>query len=135
MLLFIAGQLLINLKQGMVISPFYHYGMYSEVMEPQQAYPVYEIIVNEVPLRTQDFSAQQWDKIMLPLVYYSKHGQWNQEMYGHVKRITGISDSNRFVNTFPKQRFYKWYQDYLSGILQRPVQSLMVEQKTYSPGR
>ena len=135
MVLFIIGQVLINLKRGMVFSPFYHYGMYSEVMKPQPGYTVFEIEVDGQPLRTADFSAQQWDQVMVPVAWYGKHREWNEHHFAELKRITGISDSTRYVNQVTKRGFYGWYQGYLSGILGREIRSVNIIQKTYSPGQ
>ena len=40
MLFFIVMQLFVFYKHGMVFSPWYNYGMYSEVIKPQKEYAV-----------------------------------------------------------------------------------------------
>lgn len=134
-LLFIGCQLFINLKRGMVVSPFYHYGMYSGVMKPADQYPAFEIITDGSLLKTADFTPQQWDKIMQPLHYYTRHKQWNGQMFLEVNRITGITDTSKYVTNLQKKEFFDWYKRYLSHSLDREVRSLVVQQKTYSPGR
>ena len=134
-LLFIFCQLFINFKSGMVVSPFYHYGMYSQVMKPNESYPVFEIIADGETLRTKDYNAQQWDKIMQPLIYYSKHKQWNADMFVEVSRITGIRDTAKYVSTLQKKEFFDRYRKYLSIVLDKDVRTLTVQQKTYIPGR
>ena len=134
-LLFIFCQLFINFKKGIVFSPCYHYGMYSEVMKPGTSYPVFEIIADGAVLQVKDFSAQQWDKIMQPIIYYSKHKTWNRDMYREVQRITGISDSVNYVSNVQKKDFFDWYRNYLSGIIGKEVRSIIIQQKTYSPAR
>ena len=133
--LFIIGQLFINFKRGMVFSPFFHYGMYSEVMKPKDSYPVFEMVVNEAALQAKDFTPQQWDKIQQPLIYFNKHRQWNEQMFSEADRLFGMSDSSRFINTLPKRSFYTWYQNYLSMVLERPVTTLLVQQKNYNSAR
>lgn len=119
----------------MVFSPFYHYGMYSEVMKPKQNYPVFEIIADGEVLQTKNFTAQAWDKIMQPVIYHSKHKEWNAAMYNEVHRITGISDTAKYVSNVQKRDFFEWYQKYLSAITGKEIRSLIIQQKNYSPGR
>ena len=45
-ILFIAGQLFINYKRGVVFSPFYHYGMYSSAIKPATQYNIPEVFVD-----------------------------------------------------------------------------------------
>ncbi len=63
MVLFAVCQITINLKRGMVFSPFYHYGMYSGVFHPRKEYFVNIITVKGDTLRGKDFSPAAWDKI------------------------------------------------------------------------
>jgi hypothetical protein len=132
-IIFIACQLFINFKHGMVFSPFFHYGMYSEVMKPQQAYPVFSVSVNGEELRAKDFTPQQWDKIMQPVVYYSKHKEWNTAMFAEVHRLTGISDSAKFFNRLTKNDFSFWYRQYLSEMLGKEIMNVGIQSKTYQP--
>lgn len=118
----------------MVLSPFYHYGMYSEVMKPGSHYPVVQIIADDDTLQTKDFNPQQWDKIMQPVLYYSKHKEWNGNMYREVQRITGISDSVNYLSNVQKKEFFDWYRKYLSQILDKEIRSLVIQQKTFTPG-
>jgi hypothetical protein len=60
---FFAVQLFINYKQGVVASPFYHYGMFSAPAKIKHQYAVNSFFVNGQLLRGQDFTPQQWDKI------------------------------------------------------------------------
>jgi len=130
---FIICQLFINLKKGVVFSPFYHYGMYSEVMQPQQSYPVFGVMVDGEALKTKDFTPQQWDKIIQPIVYYSKHKSWNAEMFSQVKSLTGISSYRYYNNQLTKNDFTFWYQQYLSGVLGKEIRQLNIQYKTYQP--
>jgi hypothetical protein len=132
---FIVCQLFINFKHGMVFSPFYHYGMYSEVMKPQQVYPVFGVVVDGEELKAKDFTPQEWDKIIQPVDYYSKHQQWNNEMFAQAHRLTGINDSAKYFNRLTKNDFNFWYQQYLSQILGREITSFSIQLKTYQPER
>lgn len=133
-LVFILCQLFINFKRGMVVSPFYHYGMYSGLMKPDSSYTVLEIIADGEVLRTKDYNAQQWDKIMQPVLYYSKHKKWNAGMFIELNRITGISDTAKYVSTLQKKEFFDHYRKYLSIVIDKKVRTLTVQQKTFIPG-
>lgn len=130
--LFILAQLFINFKQGIVFSPFYHYGMYSEVMQPEASYRLFEVKLNGKVLQAKDFSAQQWDKIIQPLVYFSKHDTTNRKMFSEAQRIMAINDPAPYVNK-ADTGFYSWYRNYLSEIIDAPVRSLSVSPKIYQP--
>jgi hypothetical protein len=131
--IFIICQLFINFKHGMVFSPFYHYGMYSEVMKPQQQYHVFGVIVDGEELKAKDFTPQQWDKIIQPVVYYSRHQQWNRDMFAQVHRLVGINDSAKYFNRLTKNDFNFWYRQYLSQIVGRDITSFSIQLKTYQP--
>src|SRR4051812_31223866 len=87
MVFFIAMQLFINYKHGVVLSPFYHYGMYSGVMNTNDSYTIFAVGLNGKQLRGQDFSSQQWDQIMLPLQYYSAINKSNELYEADIKRL------------------------------------------------
>lgn len=103
MLFFAGAQLIINLKKGMVFSPFYHYGMYSEVALPKHVYPVTIITINGDTLRGKDFTPVQWDKFhyLLQQVIASK---CDSLFFSHqVKRLyhkAGLNtpDPHLFIN-------------------------------------
>ena len=63
MLIFIIMQILVFYKGGMVFSPWYNYGMYSERMTIK---PVYEITTIN-GLKGSDYSPIDWDKINIPV--------------------------------------------------------------------
>ena len=46
MIIFIISQLYVGYKHGMVVSPFYNYGMYSEVFKIKDSYEIWEVEVN-----------------------------------------------------------------------------------------
>ena len=132
---FIAAQLFINYKRGMVVSPFYHYGMYSEVIKPKADYAVFEVWANGKQLQGRDFTPWQWEKIILPLVYYSSTPKSNQLYHDEVKRLMNKFGFNpneqRFLSACNYRRFEAWYKDYLGPIINQPVNSLDLKYRTY----
>jgi hypothetical protein len=117
--LFIAGQLFINFKRGVVFSPFYHYGMYSERMERPDSIAVLRIRSNQGELRPFDFSAQSWDKLTLP-VYLNQNFQQHDSLcyYQNAKRMLAVMHIGTNENDFqsPPFLFYEWYHDYARTI-------------------
>jgi hypothetical protein len=68
MLLFIAGQLFVFYRAGMVFSPWYNYGMYSDVIKPQKEYAIYKIYADGKLMAGNEYTPQQWDKIHFTLL-------------------------------------------------------------------
>lgn len=130
---FVAMQLFINVKRGLVVSPFYHYGMYSEVMRADTVYEVASIYVNGQPLRSDAFTAQQWDKIVLPVTLYKSQQDWNSYLYNQqIKRLLHIGDSTLYTNHFTKADFAIWYRHYLETFaVKEPVQQLKIDFTRY----
>ena len=108
-ILFVAMQLLIGYKHGMVVSPFYNYGMYSHAIKIEKFYNIFEVTVNGKLLRGQDFTPQQWDKIMLPLQYYSNISQSNHLYNFEVKRLL-----NKFHIASKEEDFLQLHESHLS---------------------
>ena len=135
MLGFIAGQLFINYKHGVVCSPFYHYGMYSEVMKVKDKYQVWEIEVNGKKLFAKDYSIQQWDMIMLPLQYYEGIQKSNALYETDIKRLLGkvhiSADEKYYLNNCRYDQFEKWYSMRLQQLTKMPVNSLIINYRTY----
>ncbi len=135
MIFFIAGQLFINYKHGVVFTPFFHYGMYSEVMKANDDYAVWEIEANNKKLQAADFSIQEWDKIILPLQYYAMIGICNGVYLSDTKRLLkniGItSDDKKFLNTCNLGSFEKWYIKYLQEITGTEIKNISIHSRTY----
>lgn len=125
MILFMAGQLFVNYKHGMVVSPFFHYGMYSHEIKIEKSYPVVEVTINGKLLRGQDYTPQQWDKIMLPIQYYSNIQHSNELYHNEVKRLLQklsiTTNEANFLQQCDEASFVKWYKNYLSFITKEPV--------------
>ncbi len=132
---FMAGQLFINYKHGVVCSPFYHYGMYSEVIKVKDKYQVWEIMVNGKKLKAKDYSIQEWDMIVLPLQYYESIKKNNSLYQSDIKRLLGklhiSAPENYYLITCNYPQFEKWYADRLSNITQLSVQNLSINFRTY----
>jgi hypothetical protein len=131
MITFIIGQLFTNYKHGMVFSPFYHYGMYSEVMKEKDTYGVFEIEANGKKLAAQNFTVQQWDEIILPLNYYSSIRTKSNALYNSdIKRLMNSihlnSNEDDYIQCCNSDGFESWYQLYLSNVLNEKINSLVI---------
>jgi len=132
-LLFIAMQLFLNAKQGVVFSPVYHYGMYSGVMSPEKEYQVAEITVNGKKLRTQDFTPAQWDKISYTVQLFHDQQAWNSLQWNNdIKRLMHVQDSSKYLNNISTADFNTWYKNYLQTILHEKVDSVAIDFTTYT---
>lgn len=119
----------------MVFSPFYHYGMYSQVMDPQTEYMVPEIVVDGKPLKGNDFTPWTWDKILQPVKYFTSIPASNALYKNEVTRLTPAFLSSgktaNFLQTCDYPGFIEWYQKYLSHVLGRQVATVEVTSKKY----
>jgi hypothetical protein len=131
----ICSQLFVILIWGIEISPFYNYGMYSEVMTVKNSYPVFEIVQNGKKLRGQDFTPERWDKIILPVQYFTDIHKSNQLYETDIKRLLGkfhiSANEKNFLSTCNYQQFEDWYKSYLSDVTNEKTQSLSVNYSTY----
>lgn len=125
--LFIVIQLSLDVRRDASISPFYHYGMYSQVIKPQKIYVVPEITVNGKPLQTKNFSPQQWDNIIQPVVLFDKQENWNLEIYTqHIHPLLHVTNIDKYINHISAYSFQNWYKKYLQIILQQKINSLSI---------
>ncbi len=129
-IVFAAGQLFINAKRGMVLSPFYHYGMYSEVIRVKPKYQVFEVVVNGIPLQGSHFTPWQWDRILWPVEYYSQVNQSNALYTTNVKRLLQSihlqPDFKHFLTACNYTQFEGWYKNYLSRLTNQQVSTVAV---------
>lgn len=136
MVVFVAGQLFISYKHGMIVSPFYNYGMYSEAFKVNDSYQTYELIQNGQMLRGQDFSPQQWDKIFLPVQYYANINRNNDLYEQEVKRLmnkVGIVTSHReFIQQCNYAQFTSWYRSYLTDVTNHETVDLTINFRKYN---
>jgi hypothetical protein len=135
MVFFIIGQSLVAFKRGILITPFLNYGMYSEVFRVDTLYPVFKIEQNGKLLRGQDFSPQQWDKILLPLSYYANKDRNNSLYDTEIKRILAKArietTANNFLIGCNYAAFENWYSKYLTTITGKQTQSLKIYYQAY----
>ncbi|HWB25212.1 MAG TPA: hypothetical protein VG738_07020 [Chitinophagaceae bacterium] len=130
--LFIIIQLAMDIRQDIMLSPVYHYGMYSEVIEPENEYTVNEIAVNGIILQTKDFSPYQWDKISFPVKLFQNQQSWDSFVWNtEVKRLLKLSDSAKYINAITQQEFNEWYRNYLSIMLHTKIDSVNIKPVTY----
>lgn len=127
---FITGQLFINYKHGLVISPFYHYGMFSDVFTPINTYEIIKVEQNGKILRGQDFSAQEWDKIILPVVYFANINSSNSLFNTDIKRLVAqlhlSAAEKNFLLKCNYQEFENWYKNYLRQVTNQQTTSLHI---------
>jgi hypothetical protein len=104
MLFFIAMQLFVFYRRGMVFSPWYNYGMYSAVIKPQKQYAVYKVYADGKLLRGDNFSPQQWDAFHFVLEQ-ADAASCNEHFYDtQVKRLftkfhLPVPGKENFINT------------------------------------
>jgi hypothetical protein len=129
--------LAVNLKKGMVFSPFFHYGMYSA---PQQALRVYDVNVvtlNGDTLRGKNFSPQQWDKIHVTLQAVlasscdsSFYTTQVQRLYAKAKILPSPYAVN-FVNEGSRNEKLTRFKAWLGKQLGEPGADIEVQQAGY----
>lgn len=114
---FIVIQLLCFYKKGMVFSPWYNYGMYSEVIQPQSNYTVTKVYADGKLLQGNQFSAQHWDKIQFNL-QQAAAAKCNEHFYEtQIKRLyqkfhLPAPGAAHFINTkySPEQILANYHQ-------------------------
>jgi hypothetical protein len=125
--LFITGQVFINYKRGVVFSPFFHYGMYSDLIQPANEYKVIEVLVNEKQLSTSNFSPQEWDRITVPAERFYSQEKWNGKLFKQdIHRMLPFTDSLRFTNTITEEQFSNWYQQQLEDITGQKINTYKI---------
>ncbi|MCW3081830.1 hypothetical protein [Segetibacter sp.] len=134
-IIFICAQLFVILIWGIVITPFYNYGMFSEVIKVKNAYQIFEVELNGKRLRGKDFSPQKWDKILLPLQFYAGIKTSNQLYKSDIKRLLykmriPANDAN-FLLTCNYQQFENWYKDYLQDVTNQKIEAFAVSYRNY----
>ena len=129
---FIAGQLFINYKRGVVCTPFFHYGMYSEVITPAAQYTVPEVYINGERLATKDFTPQQWDNIMQPIIKFQQQKEGNQQLFAtDIQRMMPFADQSKFINNISEAQFNTWYRQQLEKITGKTIHALKIAYQDY----
>lgn len=84
---------------------------------PKKTYAVTEIWVNGERLAAKDFSALEWDQLMLPLTLFPLQATWNSHLYGQeISRLTGAKDSSLYINAVSQEEFDAWYRERVKRI-------------------
>ena len=120
----------------MVATPFMHFGMYSGPFKVQPEISVTEIIVNGEKLSAEDFSATQWDKIVLPIeLYCSQHKRGKTFYHEDIKRLLARfhipSNEKSFYLELSNADFLSAYQKVLSSIIGRDIDKIEILRSKY----
>lgn len=107
MLFFIAMQLFCFYKGGMVFSPWYNYGMYSEVIKPLPEYALYKVYADGELMAGDQYSPQQWDNIHYKLVQADatacNRNFYEKEISRLYKKFhLPLPDTSLYINTHRK---------------------------------
>ena len=117
-LLFAAGQLFINYKRGVELSPFYHYGMFSLPFQIKSEYEVTEVTVNGKLLQTKNYSPNDWDNIIMPVIQFQQQKRWNSLIYNTtIRRFLPVHDSTLYTNRIKTKDFNQWYKNHIISLL------------------
>ncbi|TDW95972.1 hypothetical protein [Dinghuibacter silviterrae] len=132
--LFALAGVIVCIKRGVVLTPFFQYGMYSKVENPQGSYTIPVILVNGRPLQTADYSGRAWDKIVAPLEAFRSGQEGNRQLWTtDISRLLHLRDSTPYVNrSISDGQFLAWYKAYVSRTIHRSVDTLSIQYATYS---
>jgi hypothetical protein len=134
-LLFVIMQLLVTYKRGMVISPWYQYGMYSEKIYPKQVYTVNNRLSG--PEWIFLLSPQSDDQINVPLDNY-RHVSQNDSLYQkEISRLfpafhLPVPKATCYQSPLSKEKFIAWYRN---QVLQPSPDSLSILQTVIWDGK
>lgn len=136
MLFFMAAQLAINFKKGMVFSPFFHYGMYSGKATPMPEYRVNLVLVNGDTLSGSNFTPPQWDKIHYTLQQVLCSGCDSIFFSTQVNRLhqkAGLWSPNprHFINEGPIENRIGLYKKWLAVQTGKPGAKVEISQGKY----
>lgn len=116
--LFAIGQLVLDYKDGIEVSPFYHYSMFSFPYHYTNTYECVEVSVNGKQLQTKDFTPNGWDNITMPIIQYTHQSGWNSAMYNQtINRVLPASDSTLYTNRLSQNAFDDWYHQRVLRLL------------------
>ena len=129
-------QLFINLKRGMTVTPFLHYGMYAEKFNLPNSVRVWELVVDGQKLNLSDWYSVNADYILEPIRSYSSNQQSTVIYQQNISRLLTKfhvpfhpSDFDTYVS---QPTFNAWYKKRLSTILKRNVSTIDVFESSYS---
>lgn len=123
---FVAMQLFVTYKRGMVISPWYNYGMYSEKIFPK---PLYQVNYQLTDAKCLYIIAPQYDdKINLTLDQYRKLPKNDSLYQKEIMRIYAkfhlpVPAARFYQTAFSKTDFDKWFRQYVHPSVSSPLQA------------
>ncbi len=136
MLFFMLLQVGINVKRGMVFSPFFHFGMYSAPQKPASTYVITTVMVNGDTLRGTDFTPQGWDKI-----HYNLFRTWqsrcdttffrNQISRLYQKAGLPVPVEYNFINTLSFEDRMTWYKAHVAAVTGHPNGVVTISRDMY----
>lgn len=134
---FMGGQLFINYKRGIVITPLYHYGMYSRKATMPNTIELYEIVINGKVLQPFHFSSQKWDKFILPIEEYCKMEKHNNDLFLKeinrvLHKVSFVPNSKNFMIEKTPNQFLAWYKKYTSKIISIPINQIEIHKSIYN---
>lgn len=136
MLFFVLLQVGINVKRGMVFSPFFHFGMYAAPQKPASTYVINTVMVNGDTLRGTNFTPQGWDKIQ-----YNLFRTWqsrcdtaffrDQISRLYKKARLPAPNRNAFINTMPFEDRMQWYKVHVAAVTGHPNWEVIISRDRY----
>ena len=128
---FIAAQLAINYKKSFVVTPLFHYGMFSSPVLSPDTLQIFQVEVNGKLLQPLDFTPQQWDNVILPLNYFYITNTISDTLWKKVcTGVFKIKDINTIAANYAIQvtnkQFYTWYQTQLQKMLPNKITTIRV---------
>jgi hypothetical protein len=112
---FAVMQLFVTYKRGMLISPWYNYGMYSEKMHPKKGYEVNKALGG--PAWLYVISPQYDDKINVTIDNHKNLAQ-NDSLYKkEIARLFAkfhlpVPNPKFYKSSFSQQQFTKWFNEF-----------------------
>jgi hypothetical protein len=83
------------------------------------------VFVDGERLAAKDFSPQEWDNIMQPVIKFDEQKKWNDELWQtNIKRLLPFADAAKFNNNITKEEFDQWYQSHLQNLLDRKINKI-----------
>lgn len=133
-ILFAGLQLFIAYKRGMVITPFYNYGMYSAVSKPQPTYYVLELYSKGKRIDPLQHGLHAWDRVLVSYDYIADPDSSKRHYYHTIRRYLsklGLAErpENFFIDTSlfsPVDQKQKWIR-FASQVLRTPIDSAVVK--------
>ena len=135
-------QVIFDLVHSVTAFPFVHYGMFSESFSRPDTLTVYEITADGHPLQAADFSIYQWDLVQNALISLEKQVKTRDFAFDKEKMSEGMSrvgmggiyrlvEPNLGNAPGTADRFPRWYQGWLSGLVGHPIRTLRVDKVWY----